>query len=134
PVEESMGFQKTHGLTVQIRTGYRHAGKPTAISIDVSHAKTSHPATDLEPYLGAAGHLIAIKSDRSEFVHAHDMGGKPMSGMAMGGEPAPEAHAIRKGTLNFNVLFPVEGLYKLWVQFNHGGKTITAPFAVSIAK
>lgn len=74
------------------------------------------PATDLEPYLGAMGHLIIVSEDRTRFVHAH-----PMST-----DTGPA------GTVRFVTRFPKPGLFKAWAQFQRGGKVITADFVVRV--
>jgi hypothetical protein len=71
--------------------------------------------TDLEPYLGAGGHLLIVNPDITVAIHAHP-DGRPTSG--------PD--------IVFSPLFPNRGLYKLWVQFQRRGSVITAPFAVAV--
>ena len=43
---------------------------------------------------------------------------------------------IRKGTsgpdINFGVVFPAAGFYKVWIQVQRAGRVITAPFVVSV--
>jgi hypothetical protein len=70
---------------------------------------------DLEPYLGAAGHLLAVDPDVTMAIHAH-----------------PEGRATNGPDVVFGPVFPAPGLYKLWVQFQRNGDVITAPFAVQV--
>ena len=70
---------------------------------------------DLEPYLGAAGHLLAVDPDVTMAIHAH-----------------PEGRATNGPDVVFAPVFPAPGLYKLWVQFQRNGNVITAPFAVQV--
>lgn len=75
------------------------------------------PVTDLQPYLGAMGHLIIVNADRDRFVHSH---------------PA-RADGPRDGSVRFLARFPKPGLYKAWAQFQRRDEVITAAFVVSVA-
>lgn len=72
------------------------------------------PVTDLEPYLGAMGHLVVISADGKQYVHAHPQAG---------GEP---------GKMTFEARFPGAGLYKAWAEFKRGGQVHVLPFALRI--
>lgn len=78
-------------------------------------AKTGEPIDDLELYLGAVGHVVAIDQSMRQFIHIH-----PLNWASKG----PQAV--------FGVSFPVNGLYKIWGQFQHKGKTVVVPFVVKI--
>ena len=58
---------------------------------------------DLEPFLGAAGHMLIVNAELTEASHAH-----------------PERQAARGPSVSFHPLMPAAGLYKLWVQFQRG--------------
>ena len=75
-------------------------------------------ATGLEPYLGAAGHLLVVNDDLTQAIHAHPAGAA--------GAPGQEGDVV------FAPVLPAPGVYKLWVQFQRNGKVITAPFAVAV--
>lgn len=80
-------------------------------------ADQGRPVNDLQPYLGAMGHLVIISADGKRFLHAHPM---EDSGMRSGAQVA------------FHTEFPAAGLYKMWAQFQRGGKVITVPFVVIV--
>ena len=80
----------------------------------------SKPITDLEPYLGAFGHLILIHQDGQTFVHSHPM--EDDAGLALS----------KAGTVVFNARFPKPGRYKAWGQFQRAGKVITVPFVFDV--
>jgi hypothetical protein len=84
------------------------------------------PVTDLEPYLGALGHLIIISSDRKHFVHSHPLPSRPAAnGVVQNGTAGPE--------ILFNAQFPAPGLYKAWAQFQHRSSVLTAPFVLQVS-
>jgi hypothetical protein len=74
------------------------------------------PVTDLEPYLGAMGHLILVNEARDRFVHSHPV----------------RADASPDGSVRFLARFPSPGLYKAWAQFQRAGQVITADFVVKV--
>jgi hypothetical protein len=74
------------------------------------------PVTDVEPYMGARGHLVVLSADAKEYVHAHPEDGAKASG----------------DQVSFGVHFPGPGLYKGWGQFKRGGKVHTIPFVTKV--
>ncbi len=76
------------------------------------------PVTDLEPYLGAMGHLFIIHEDLVTLAHSHPKG--PEATKDMRGGPVVEFHTI----------LPKAGKYKAWAQFQHKGKLYTLPWIV----
>ncbi|MFO0978926.1 MAG: hypothetical protein U0996_21130 [Planctomycetaceae bacterium] len=73
------------------------------------------PVSDLQPYLGAMGHLVIISEDGSEYVHAHPLG---------------EAGAAPDGVVEFAAHFPDPGIYKAWGQFQRNGTVFTVPYVL----
>jgi len=78
-----------------------------------------NPITDLEPLMGAGGHSVIISSSAQEFLHVH---------------PAQEVPSNWRGgpDVYFKAKFPISGLYKVWGQFQHKNKTITADFIIEV--
>jgi hypothetical protein len=70
------------------------------------------PVTDLEPYLGAFGHLVAIRAGDLGYLHVHPEEGAP--------GPA----------IDFATGFPTPGTYRLFLDFKHRGVVRTAAFTV----
>ena len=75
---------------------------------------------DLEPYLGAFGHLMIIHQDGQTFVHSHPM--EDEAGIAQS----------KLGNVAFNARFPKPGIYKAWGQFQRNDKVITIPFVFEV--
>ncbi|MEY4340096.1 MAG: hypothetical protein RLZ14_1946 [Actinomycetota bacterium] len=72
-------------------------------------AEDGTPATGLEPYLGMAAHLIAVRDGDLSYVHLHPT--MEMTGMFM-----------------FGTKLPQPGTYRLFLQFGLRGDVITVPF------
>ena len=102
------------------------------------------PATDLEPYMGMAGHLVIVKKDLSVFAHVHPSGSVPMaailllqknaanSRVAMDNMPGMAATAV-PSEVTFPYGFPQPGEYRLFVQVKRAGKVETAVFDTNVA-
>ncbi len=91
------------------------AGVGTSIRIKVQ--KNGKPVEGLENYLGALGHCVGIHEDLSEYLHAHPPHGVPPKKIS---------------EIEFHATFPKPGRYGIWVQFKHGGRLWTWPFAVRV--
>jgi major membrane immunogen (membrane-anchored lipoprotein) len=92
------------------------AGTDVTLNFNIKDQKTGRPITNLQPYLGAVGHVVIISKDIEEYLHVH-----PMDEKAKG----PDAKFMTK--------FPKSGIYKIWGQFQHEGKVITVPFVVKVS-
>ena len=110
------------------------------------------PATDLEPYMGMAGHAEFIRSDFSVFAHVHPDGSIPMAafnlaeatlgsttspnqspapempGMAMAGMTSPHASS----EVSFPYGFPRPGVYRIFVQVKRAGIIETGAFDANV--
>lgn len=109
-----------------------------SIEIKVNLKKDGKDVTNLQNYLGALGHMVVISEDASMYLHVHPMEpegkghthehGKETSHMKSGSE---------KETKNgpdviFHTKFTKAGIYKVFAQFNPGGKLITTNFVVKV--
>ena len=72
------------------------------------------PDDGLEPYLGAWGHMLAVSEDLVDLVHTHPF-------IADGGP-----------TVQFNLVFPRPGLFRIWTQFQRQGVVNTLHFDVPV--
>lgn len=90
--------------------------KTAAFVVTLRKADTNAPLDDLEPYLGAFGHLLMIHADAQTFVHAHPDEREPQNG--------------RQGRLIFLARPPKAGLYRAWIEFQRGGVVQRADFII----
>ncbi|WP_327671175.1 MULTISPECIES: hypothetical protein [unclassified Streptomyces] len=100
------------GYEVRIEGALR-PGAPRELTLGVY--KDGRPVTDLEPYLGAYGHLVALRSGDLAYLHVHPHDGRP----------GPE--------VSFTATAPSAGTYRLFLDFKHDGEVRTAAFTVHAA-
>jgi hypothetical protein len=93
------------------------AGNEAKLTLSVT--RNGKPVTDLEPYLGAYGHLVALRAGDLAYLHVHPEG-TPDDGVT---EPGPE--------VIFYAQVPSAGRYHLYLDFQHGGVVRTAAFTVT---
>lgn len=126
------------------------AGQELMLDFQVFDAGSGKPVTDLQNYLGALAHFVIISEDMKDFVHAHPMskGEKmgDMNGMKMDDQKADnhaddghdhlktESTTVKPSLseVSAHTAFPRSGLYKLWAQFQRGGRVINVPFIVRV--
>jgi hypothetical protein len=84
-----------------------HAAEETTIRFTV--LKDGKPV-QVQPYLGANGHLVALREGDLAFLHVHPM----------------------EGTTEFESTFPTVGRYRLFLQFKHAGRVHTAAFTQEV--
>ncbi len=102
------------GLRVAIDASQLKAGDTRPLIVRVEDAATGAAVTDLQPFLGAAAHLLMVPVDLTEAVH---------------GLPDDRFH---DPGFAFTPLVPKAGRYKLWVQVQRAGKISTAAFVIGI--
>ena len=91
-------------------------GKAGELTLTVT--RNGKPVRDLQPYLGAYGHLVALRSGDLAYLHVHP-----------GGEPGDGRTAPGPG-IAFTATAPSPGAYRLFLDFKHQGKVRTAAFTV----
>lgn len=127
--------QKVGELTTVLSasTGIVRRRTPTTFRLNVM--KDGQPVTDLKPYLGAAGHVVIVSSDTTQFTHTH--GEAHETGVQHTHTP-DEQHAVPAQfgpQIEFAHTFNTQpGLYRIWVQFMHGGKVVTVSDTVEVVR
>lgn len=91
-------------------------GKAADVTLNVE--KNGKPVTDLQPYLGSYGHLVALRSGDLAYLHVHPTG-EPGDGKT---KPGPG--------VSFAATAPSGGAYRLFLDFKHEGEVRTAAFTV----
>ncbi len=89
-------------------------GRDAKLTLSVS--KDGESVTDLQPYLGAYGHLVALREGDLAYLHVHP-DGAPGDGRT---EPGPD--------VVFYAAVPSDGGYHLYLDFKHDGVVRTATF------
>lgn len=103
------------GYTVEL-AGELVAGQASPVTLTVS--KDGRPVTDLQPYLAAYGHLVALREGDLAYLHVHPEG-------APGDGATPAGPGIE-----FVAEVPSTGTYRLFLDFQHGDVVRTAEFTV----
>lgn len=93
-----------------------------ASELTFSIQKNAKPVTDLQPYLGAYGHLVALRNGDLAYLHVHPEG-EPGDGTT---EPGPD--------ISFIAAAPSAGHYRLHLDFQHEDIIRTAQFTVPAAR
>jgi hypothetical protein len=117
------------GYEVQLEGGASSSGAEQELAFTVT--RNGEPVA-VQPYLGADGHLVAIREGDLAYLHVHPLGGEEHT------EDHTESHADGgtepgAGAIRFMTEFPTEGRYRLFLQFRHAGEVRTAEFTRSAA-
>ncbi|MGW4328399.1 hypothetical protein ACWEKR_21145 [Nocardia sp. NPDC004573] len=94
-------------------------GRASKVTLSVSRA--GKPVTDLQPYLGAYGHLVALRAADLGYLHVHPEG-HPGDGVTTAGPG-----------ITFAITAPSAGDYRLFLDFQHEGVVRTAEFTLTVA-
>jgi len=141
-VEDIDSVQEIDGYTMRMRCdgGPFFVGRDSLMRYGISIGTAT--VTDLEPYLGALGHLVIISKDLKTFVHAHPLnesagsgGGGAHAGHSHGAALLAQATNLGNGTVHdpvFHVVFPKAGFYRSFAQFQHKGKVITVANTIDV--
>ncbi len=91
----------------------------TSSRLTMTITKDGVPVTDLQPYLAAYGHLVALRDGDLAYLHVHP-DGHPGDGRT---SPGPQ--------IVFHVEVPSTGTYRLFLDFQHQDLVRTAAFTAS---
>lgn len=96
--------KKVDGETVTLKVSTFKVGEPVTLSFDLDQ-------TNLNPYLGAMGHVVILDEYGKEFLHVH---------------PSNDKEPI------FETTFEKPGIYKIWAEFKQNGTVRAFPFVIEI--
>ena len=102
------------GYDVRLDAGHARPGAEAGLRFTVS--RDGRPVTT-EPYLGAGGHLVALREGDLAFLHVH---------------PTEGEHDEPAAGVGFAATFPTEGRYRLFLQFKHEGAVQTVAFTQEV--
>jgi hypothetical protein len=108
----AMSATTQDGYEVELEAPGSSARRETELAFEVSRAGE---VVEVDDYLGARGHLVALREGDLAFLHTH-----PAEGVGDGG-------AVR-----FDTEFPTAGSYRLFLQFKHKGEVHTAAFTKEV--
>ncbi|GAB1333275.1 hypothetical protein ACE1SV_76140 [Streptomyces sennicomposti] len=115
PLPAPAASTQADGYTVTVK-GEPMAGM--AHPLTVSIAKDGKPVTDLEPYLDTYAHLTAFHEGDAAFAHLHP------TTKAAGDNGGPD--------LSFHAELSTSGNWRLFLQFQAGGKLHTAALTLRV--
>lgn len=92
-------------------------GDSSILSLEV--LRDGKPVTTMQPYLGAFGHLVALRDGDLAYLHVHPEGNEPEAGQLSG------------PTVEFASEAPTPGRYLLYFDFQVGDEVHTASFVVT---
>jgi hypothetical protein len=103
------------GYDVRLDAGRTRPGQEASLRFSIArNGRTVHT----EPYLGAGGHLVALREGDLAFLHVH-----------------PTEHGddgAHDDAVGFAATFPTEGRYRLFLQFKHDGRVHTVAFTQEV--
>jgi hypothetical protein len=88
----------------------------TSSMLTLTVARDGVPVTDLQPYLAAFGHLVALRDGDLAYLHVHP-DGHPGDGRT---RPGPQ--------IVFHIEVPTAGSYRLFLDFQHQDVVRTVAF------
>ena len=97
------------GYDVRLAEGAARAGEESHLRFSIT--KDGRPVA-VEPYLGAGGHLVALRDGDLAFLHVH---------------PTGDEHSTA-----FDATFPTTGAYRLFLQFQVDGVVQTVAFTQEV--
>ena len=119
PVTSVVRTDTVDGYEVSV-SGDLKARQSTQLQVEVT--KDGEPVTTLEPYLGAFGHLVALRDGDLAYLHVHPEGESPAAGTTGG------------PTISFVVEAPTAGRYLLYLDFQIDSTVRTATFVLEAGK
>ena len=99
------------GYDVRVSAEGAHPGQEAELRFTITR---DGAPVETEPYLGAGGHLVALREGDLAFLHVH---------------PTEQS----RNTVGFGATFPTEGRYRLFLQFKHEGRVQTVAFTQEVS-
>jgi hypothetical protein len=101
---------RADGYDVELqRPAALEAGEEAQLTFRIT--RHGRPVRDLQPYLGAYGHLVALHAPDLAYSHVH-----------------PNGEDREEGAITFDTELHRRGAYRLFLQFRTAGRVHTAAF------
>ncbi|WP_227378046.1 hypothetical protein [Haladaptatus halobius] len=113
PRPDSTREATTDGYHVTLSPEEIQAGEAVVLEFEIQ--VEGERVAQLDEYLGALGHLVALREGDLAYVHVH-----------------PEETDPGSGRIRFNAKFPTSGRYRLFLQAKPDGSLITTSFDVRL--
>lgn len=104
-----------NGLEITLSIDTLRSQAHAQLTFTFRDSTTKKPVIDLQPYLGAVGHVVVMSANASEYLHNHPLDEKVTGPVAI-----------------FGTSFPSSGIYKLWGQFKRNNKLVTVSFTIEV--
>ncbi|WP_456277002.1 hypothetical protein [Bacillus sp. AK128] len=105
-LEVDQEMEKTiNGVTAKIELSSMKANE------DITITYTFPNDIELQPYLGALGHVVILNETATNYIHVHP---------------------LNHDETRFETMFPEPGIYKVWGEFQIDGEVHIYPFTLSI--
>jgi hypothetical protein len=115
PLPSPASTSSVDGYSVSLAHGPLHAGTEAQLTFAVTRG--GKPVAALQRYLGAYGHLVALRKPNLAYAHVH-----------------PTGEDLKMGTIIFAAELPKAASYRLFLQFQAGGTVHTAPFTLIVGR
>lgn len=123
PSTQSVSRVEIGGLTFTLAFDQPlQAGRAAAGNVTAVDTKTGQPFTQLEPIMGAFGHVVAFSRDWASIEHVHPHGTEPKS-------PTDRSGPV----IGFEIAPKNAGVLKIFVQVVVGGRDVIVPFTQTVA-
>jgi len=114
PLPAPTNESRVDGFDVELGTEKLQSGKATNVVFNVN--RDGRPFDRLERYLGARGHLVALREGDLGYLHVHP-------------NEDVEGNAVA-----FEATFPTAGRYRLFFQFQTGGRVRTVAYTLEVPR
>jgi hypothetical protein len=108
PLPAPTGAAEADGFQIRLNEGTARAGEESHLEFAVT--RNGRPV-ELQNYLGAKGHLVALRQGDLAYLHVH-----------------PDTESLK-----FMATFPTSGSYRLFLQFKVDGRVHTAAFTQEVS-
>jgi hypothetical protein len=128
PLAQPATRDSVDGLDVEMKAPGLKAGRETKLTFAVT--RNGQPFEGLEPYLGAKGHLVALREGDLAYLHVHPTEGGE-SHEHSDGSASSEAHGNETA---FAATFPTAGRYRVFLEFKTAGEVRRVSYTVEVPR